>query len=39
MQVVGTVATAAGAVIVLLGLVIGVRSIPDIRRYMRIRHM
>jgi putative copper export protein len=33
------VATAVVAVVVLAGVVVGVMSIPDMRRYLRIRHM
>jgi len=39
MDVVGWVAVAAVAVIVVAAVAIGVRSIPDARRYMRIRRM
>jgi putative copper export protein len=39
MEIVGMVATAVVAVVVLAGVVVGVMSIPDMRRYLRIRHM
>jgi hypothetical protein len=39
MDVIGWIATIVVALIVLAGLVIGVRSIPDVQRYMRMRHM
>jgi hypothetical protein len=39
MEVVGWIAVAIAAVVVLLAVVLGVRSIPDARRYMRIRRM
>ncbi len=39
MEVVGWVATGLVGVIVVGGLYIGVRSIPDMRRYLRIRNM
>jgi hypothetical protein len=39
MDVVGWVATAVVGVIVVGGLYVGVRSIPDMRRYLRIRNM
>lgn len=39
MNVVGWIATVAVGLVVLGGVVIGIRSIPDIQRYMRIRHM
>ena len=39
MDVIGWIATIIVALIVLAGVVIGVRSIPDVQRYMRMRHM
>jgi hypothetical protein len=39
MSVVGWVAIGVVAAVVLGGAVVGVRSIPDARRYLRIRHM
>ena len=39
MEVIGWIATIAVALVVLAGVLIGVRSIPDIQRYMRMRHM
>ncbi len=39
MEVIGWIATIAVALVVLAGVLIGVRSIPDIQRYMRRRHM
>lgn len=39
MDVVGWIATGIVAVILVGGLVIGVRSIPDVRRYMKMRNM
>lgn len=39
MQTVGLIATALGAVVVAVGVVIGLRSIPDVRRYLKIRQM
>jgi len=39
MKVVGWIAVAIAAVVVLLAVVLGLRSIPDARRYMRIRRM
>ena len=39
MAVVGWIATSFVAIVVLAGVVIGVRSIPDVQRYMRMRHM
>ena len=39
MAVVGWVAVAAVAVGVLAGAVVGIRSIPEARRYLRMRRM
>jgi Family of unknown function (DUF6893) len=39
MQAIGWTATVIVGLVVLGGLVLGVRSIPDARRYMRIRRM
>jgi hypothetical protein len=39
MRVVGLVTTIVIAVIVLGAVFIGIRSLPDIRRYLRIRQM
>lgn len=39
MAVVGWIATTVVAIVVVAGVVIGVRSIPDVQRYMRMRHM
>jgi hypothetical protein len=39
MDVIGWVATGVVAVVVLGGVVVGLRSIPDVRRYMKIRNM
>lgn len=39
MDVIGWIATIVVALVVLAGVVIGVRSIPDVQRYMRMRHM
>jgi len=39
MEVVGWIATIVVAVVVLAGVVIGLRSIPDVRRYLKMRHM
>lgn len=39
MAVVGIVALVLVALVILGGLFIGLRSIPDIRRYRRIRNM
>jgi hypothetical protein len=39
MDVVGWVATGVVAVVVVGGVFVGLRSIPDVRRYMKIRNM
>jgi hypothetical protein len=39
MDVVGWVAVAVVAVVVLAGVVVGLSSLPDARRYMKIRRM
>ncbi|WP_439957039.1 DUF6893 family small protein [Nocardia altamirensis] len=39
METVGVIATGVVALIVLGAAYIGVRSIPDLRRYLKIRHM
>ena len=39
MQAVGVTATVIAGVVVALALVLGVRSIPDAKRYLEIRRM
>lgn len=39
MQAVGIAATVVAGVVVLGAVVIGVRSIPDLQRYLKIRRM
>ena len=39
METVGQIATVLVAVLIVVGVVVGVRSIPDIRRYLRMRQM
>ncbi len=39
MQAVGVVATVIAGIIVLGALVIGVRSLPDLNRYLKMRRM
>lgn len=39
MDTVGWVAIVMVALIALIGVIIGVRSIPDIQRYIKMRHM
>ena len=39
MRVVGMITTTALGVVALLGVALGVRSVPDFRRYLRMRSM
>ncbi|WP_373861379.1 DUF6893 family small protein [Nocardia grenadensis] len=39
MQTVGVVSTAVVAVLAAAAVYLGVRSVPDLRRYLKIRHM
>ncbi len=39
MEVVGWIAVTAVAVVVIAGVLVGVRSIPDARRYLKMRRM
>ena len=39
MEVVGWVAVAIAALVVLIAVILGIRSAPDAMRYMRIRRM
>lgn len=39
MATVGAIATAIVAVVAAIGVYIGVRSVPDMRRYLRMRRM
>ena len=39
MEVVGWVAVGLGAAVVLVAVVLGVRSIPDAQRYLKLRRM
>ncbi|WP_376767228.1 DUF6893 family small protein [Gordonia asplenii] len=39
MRTIGEIATAAVAIAVVAGLAVGISSIPDIKRYLRIRQM
>jgi hypothetical protein len=39
MEVIGWLATGVVAVVIVGGVVVGLRSIPDVRRYMKIRNM
>lgn len=39
MDVIGWIATGVVAVVVVGGVVVGLRSIPDVRRYLKIRNM
>ena len=39
MRIVGIVASGIGGLVALVALVIGVRAIPDVKRYLHIRSM
>ena len=39
MKVIGEIATVAAGVLVALGIVVGIRSLPDIQRYLKMRQM
>jgi hypothetical protein len=39
MQTVGLIAIVVVAIVIVLGLFVAVISLPDVRRYVRIRHM
>ncbi len=39
MEVVGWIATVVAAVVVVLAVTLGVRSIPDAQRYLKMRRM
>jgi hypothetical protein len=39
MRTIGIIATGAAGLLALLGVAVGVRSVPDIKRYLRIRSM
>ena len=39
MDVIGWVATGVVVVVILGGVVVGLRSIPDVRRYVKMRNM
>jgi hypothetical protein len=39
MKVIGLITVVIVALVVLIGVVVGLRSIPDVRRYLKIRAM
>jgi hypothetical protein len=39
MRTIGMFTTVVGAVVVAIGAVVGIRSIPDIKRYLKMRQM
>lgn len=39
MDVIGWIATGVVVVVIVGGVLVGVRSIPDVKRYMKIRNM
>ncbi len=39
MRAIGIVAASAAGIVALVGVAIGIRSIPDVKRYLRMRSM
>ncbi len=39
MRIVGIIATSAAGLAALVGVAVGIRSVPDVKRYLRIRSM
>jgi hypothetical protein len=39
MRTIGVLTTVVGGLVLVVALVLGIRSIPDIQRYLRIRRM
>ncbi len=39
MEVIGWIATGVVAVVIVAGVAVGLKSIPDVKRYLRIRDM
>jgi hypothetical protein len=39
MRIIGLITVIIVALVVLIGVIVGVRSIPDVRRYLKIRAM
>lgn len=39
MEVIGWIATGVVAVVIVAGVAVGLKSIPDVKRYLRIRNM
>jgi hypothetical protein len=39
MRAVGIVAASAAGIVALVGVALGIRSIPDVKRYLRMRSM
>jgi hypothetical protein len=39
MRTIGIITTSAAAVAALLGVAVGIRSVPDMKRYLRMRSM
>ena len=39
MRIIGIIATSAAGLLALIGVAVGVRTVPDLKRYLRIRSM
>ncbi len=39
MKTIGLITTGAAGLIALVGLVLGIRAVPDVRRYLRMKSM
>ena len=39
MRTIGLIASGAAALVALVGLALGIRSVPDVKRYLRMRSM
>jgi hypothetical protein len=39
MRAIGIIAASAAGIVALVGVALGIRSIPDVKRYLRIRSM
>jgi len=39
MRAIGIIAAGAAGIVALVGVALGIRSIPDVKRYLRIRSM
>lgn len=39
MRTIGIITTSVAGVVALIGVLLGIRSVPDVRRYLRMRSM